>query len=107
MKIKNIFAKMQKTVLTREVAYAILTSELAEMREIGGEKMNTNMDILRGKIAEKKTTQEELATRIGIDPSTFYRKMKSDGVNFTVGQMHKIVEALNLTPAEAASIFLW
>lgn len=77
------------------------------MQVYGGEKMNTNMDVLRGKIAERKTSQEELATKIGIDPSTFYRKMKKDGVNFTVGQMHKIVEALELTPAEAATIFLW
>lgn len=69
--------------------------------------MQTNMDVLRGKITEKKITHEELAKKIGIDPSTFSRKMKSDGVNFTVGQMHRIVDALALTPSEAASIFLW
>lgn len=69
--------------------------------------MQTNMDKLRGKMAERKVTQEELAEQIGVDPSTFYRKMKAEGVNFTVGQMHKIVAVLNLSPAEAASIFLW
>ena len=68
--------------------------------------MKTNMDLLRGKIAERKTTQEELALKIGINPSTFSRKMSTDGVNFTVGQMHKIAEVLSLTPAEASSIFL-
>lgn len=69
--------------------------------------MSTNMDVLRGKMAEKRISQEELARKIGIDSSTFYRKMKSKGTNFTVGQMHKIVEVLNLSNEEAASIFLW
>lgn len=76
------------------------------MRE-GGEELSTNMEVLRGKIADRKITQEELARSIGIDPSTFYRKMKSEGANFTVGEMHKIVDVLNLTPNEAATIFLW
>lgn len=39
--------------------------------------MHTNMDKHRGKMAEKRITQEELAEKIGIDPSTFYRKMKT------------------------------
>lgn len=69
--------------------------------------MSTNMDILRGKMAERRITQEEMARKIGVDVSTFYRKMKSDGVNFTVGQMHKIVEVLKLSNEEAAAIFLW
>lgn len=69
--------------------------------------MSTNMDVLRGKMAERRISQEEMANRIGVDPSTFYRKMKSDGTNFTVGQMHKIVDVLKLTSEEAVSIFLW
>lgn len=69
--------------------------------------MHTNMDKLRGKMAEKKITQEELAEKIGIDPSTFYRKMKTEGTSFTVGQMHKIVDVLDLSSTEAAAIFLW
>lgn len=69
--------------------------------------MQTNMDKLRGKMAENKITQEELAETIGIDSSTFYRKMKFNGANFTVGQMHKIADALNLSPDEALTIFLW
>ena len=69
--------------------------------------MRTNMDKLRGKMAEKRITQEELAEKIGIDPSTFYRKMKTDGIDFTVGQMHKIVAVLDLSQSEATSIFLF
>ncbi len=69
--------------------------------------MNTNMDKLRGKMAERKITQEELSEQLGIDPSTFSRKMKADGINFTVGQMHKISSILGLSRKEAASIFLF
>ena len=69
--------------------------------------MSTNMDKLRGRMAELKLSPEDMAKEIGVDPSTFYRKIKSDGVNFTVGQMHKIVDVLHLTREEAASIFLW
>lgn len=69
--------------------------------------MSTNMDVLRGKMAERRVTREEMAKLVGMDASTFYRKMKSEGISFTVGEMHKIVEVLNLTPDEASTIFLW
>lgn len=69
--------------------------------------MSTNMDVLRGKMAEKKINASEMAQKIGVDTSTFYRKLKSDGMSFTVGQMHKIADVLGLTHDEAASIFLW
>lgn len=69
--------------------------------------MSTNMNILRGKMVEKQINAEEMAKKIGVDTSTFYRKMKSDGMSFTVGQMHKIAEVLCLTHDEAANIFLW
>ncbi len=68
--------------------------------------MNTNMDILRGKMVEKRINAEELSRRIGINTSTFYRKMRSDGESFTVGQIHKIVDVLQLSNSDAVSIFL-
>lgn len=69
--------------------------------------MCINMEKLRGRMAEMKMSPEAMAKEVGVDASTFYRKMKSDGINFTVGQMHKIVDVLKLTKEEAASIFLW
>lgn len=69
--------------------------------------MSTDMNKLRAKMADMKLSPEDMAREIGVDPSTFYRKIKSEGVNFTVGQMHKIVDVLKLTREEAASIFLW
>lgn len=69
--------------------------------------MSTNMEALRTKMSSLNISNEDMAKQIGVDASTFYRKMKSDGLNFTVGQMHKIVEVLSLTSEEAATIFLW
>ena len=74
--------------------------------EIGGGTVCTNMAKLKGKIAECGMTQEEVAERLGADSSTFSRKMKADGLSFTVEQMHKLVEILNMTPQEAIQIFL-
>lgn len=69
--------------------------------------MSTNMDILRGKMAEKKISVEDMAKAMGINASTFYRKMKADGSAFTVGQIHQVVNVLGLSHEEATSIFLW
>ncbi|HEQ6375643.1 TPA: XRE family transcriptional regulator [Streptococcus pyogenes] len=64
-----------------------------------------NVSKLKGKIAERNTTQESLADEIGIDKSTFYRKMKRDG-SFTIREANLIVSALALSKDEAMSIFL-
>lgn len=63
-----------------------------------------NVSRLKGKIVECNTTQEELATKIGIDKSTFYRKMKQDG-NFSIKEVNSIVSTLNLSKDEAMAIF--
>lgn len=68
--------------------------------------MHTNMAKLKGKIAERAMTQEEVAAKLGIDASTFSRKMSSEGLSFTVAQMHKLVEILEISPREAIQIFL-
>ena len=50
--------------------------------------MSTNMNLLRGKLKERSMTQQELAHKIGMDSSTLSRKLASDGLKFTVGEMH-------------------
>lgn len=67
--------------------------------------MNTNMQLLKGKIVERQTTQEAVADAVGIDRSTFYRKLKTDGMNFSIAEAHKIVAAIPLTKEEAIAIF--
>ena len=46
-----------------------------------------------------------MARELGVDPSTFSRKMASNGDSFSVGQMQRMVEYLQLTDEEATSIF--
>ena len=63
-----------------------------------------NVSKLKGKIIERNTTQEALAKDIGIDKSTFYRKMKQNG-SFSIQEVNLIVSSLNLSKDEALSIF--
>ena len=73
----------------------------------GGEPlMSTNMNLLRGKLKERGVTQQELAQKIGMDSSTLSRKLASDGLKFTVGEMHDIAATLKLSANECKSIFL-
>lgn len=64
------------------------------------------MDTLKlaGSIVEHGTTQEQVAKQIGIDRSTFYRKMQNG--RFFVDEARAIKKALNLSDEEASRIFL-
>lgn len=68
--------------------------------------MHVDINRLKGSIAASGMTQEAVARAIGVDNSTFIRKMKCQGVAFSVGQMHKLVDVLAISPEEAAHIFL-
>lgn len=61
---------------------------------------------LQHKIIEKNTTQEALAMSVGIDRSTFSRKLKSSGNAFTVGEMMKMMKVLSLSNEDTIRIFL-
>lgn len=65
--------------------------------------MNTQR--LKGKIVEVGTTQEAVADLIGMDRSTFYRKMKRAGNTFTVEEMNNMVKHIPLSTDEAIGIF--
>lgn len=64
-----------------------------------------NVNKLKGKIVEKGFNITELAKKIGIDPSTLYRKLGNNGTALTIKEADMIVKSLNLTLAEANSIF--
>ena len=68
--------------------------------------MRVDVAKLRGKIIERGMTQEKLAHEIKMDKSTFSRKMRSEALEFSVGDMHKIAYILNLSKKEAGEIFL-
>ena len=68
--------------------------------------MKVNMRLLNQKIDESGMTRDAVAKELGIDYSTFYRKMKEDGVSFSIGQAHKLSELLNLCQSDSSLIFL-
>ena len=67
--------------------------------------MIVNIARLKGKIVEHGNTQEAVASAIGMDRSTFYRKLKDGGEKFTIGEIHGIVNAVPLSRDEAIDIF--
>lgn len=67
--------------------------------------MVVNVQKLKGKIVEKCNTQECVADAMGMNRSTFYRKMKNGGIGFTIEDIHKMVTCIPLTQEEAIDIF--
>lgn len=67
--------------------------------------MRVDIDLLKKSIAASGKTKETVAKELGIDYSTFSRKMNSDALAFSVGQMHKMVDVLDLSADQAKSIF--
>lgn len=61
---------------------------------------------LRQKISESSMTCEEISEAIGINPSTYYRKMNAQGETFTIAQAKSLARVLRLSNVEASEIFL-
>lgn len=68
--------------------------------------MRVDVRKLKGKTVEAGSSGAKLAIALGIDESTYYRKLKTDGVAFTLGQVFRISDALSLSVEEAKDIFL-
>ena len=64
-----------------------------------------NVDKLKGVMKEKRINVETLASMIGIDRATLYRKLNSAGETFTIKEANQIVQILGLTREEADRIF--
>ena len=66
------------------------------------------MDVqaLKAKILSCGYNIVEFSDKVGIDRSTFYRRLDKDGNNFTIEEALRIKEVLSLTDSEAYSIFL-
>lgn len=64
-----------------------------------------NVKKLREKMREKGWNVENLSKVIGIDKSTFYRKLSNNGLEFTVKEVDIIAKTLKLTYDEVNEIF--
>lgn len=58
---------------------------------------------LKGKMVEKGKSVETISAEIGINPATFYRKLKNN--SFEINEAEKLVDLLSLTNEEAIAIF--
>ena len=67
--------------------------------------MQVNTRRIVGRIAELGLTGESVAKAIGVNPSTYYRKMAGGGEKFTIAQVQRLAELLDFTKDEAATIF--
>lgn len=57
------------------------------------------------KLIEERSTKQKVAVLIGIDRSTFYRKLKGAGKGFSIEEAQKIAEVVPLSNEEAIEIF--
>lgn len=64
-----------------------------------------DVSLLRAKMHERKMSVSALSESIGIDDSTFYRKLNESGEKFTVAQARAMAAVLKLTPEETSEIF--
>ena len=81
----------------------IKTQQVAFMRRKKGGVLMLDVQKLKGKIVEKGKSIEILSREIGINPSTFYRKLNNN--SFEIEEADKIVSVLSLSGAEATAIF--
>lgn len=64
-----------------------------------------NVNKLKGKIVECGLTVSQLAEKINVDRATLYRKLNSEGKNFTIEEADLIARILELSYKEVNSIF--
>ena len=61
--------------------------------------------MLKEYLKKRGISIDQIAKEIGMDRTTFYRKVKMNGAKFTIAEAREIVKALKLSEAEATDIF--
>lgn len=64
-----------------------------------------NTKKLKARMVEHDLSASEISKLIGMDRSTFYRKMQNNGENFTILEANAIANVLNLTKDDVNEIF--
>lgn len=64
-----------------------------------------NVNKLKGKIVENGLNVSQLAVSIGVDRTTLYRKLTSNGETLTISEAEKIAKVLNLSMEDVKAIF--
>ena len=76
---------------------------LRKCEKKGGDAVRT--DMLKDAMREKGVTVQDVIENLGINQSTFYRKLSRDGGSFTVEQAQKLAELLELDAKRTCCIF--
>ena len=64
-----------------------------------------NVEALKKCIRNRQKSIDSVARDMGVNRSTIYRKLQRQGESFTVEEVKKLTESLNLTEKEATDIF--
>ncbi len=64
-----------------------------------------NVERLREEMRKKSVTADAAAAAMGIDVATYYRRMNRQGTKFTVEEVSKLSELLNLSSKAMQEIF--
>lgn len=64
-----------------------------------------NVERLRDEMRKRSITPDAAAEAMGIDVATYYRRMNRQGTKFTVEEVSKLSELLNLSPRTMQEIF--
>ena len=67
--------------------------------------MAVDIQKLKGRIVEKSKNVNDVAKEIGIDKSTLYRKIKSNGSSLTIKEVTAIAKCLQLNYDDIKAIF--
>ena len=68
--------------------------------------MPVDVERIKIRMNEMDLTVKDVVNALGIDESTYYRKMANSGKTFSVQQAQKLSVLLDLTKQEASEIFL-
>ena len=68
--------------------------------------MPINVSLLKERIDQCGLTVKKVSSALGIDESTYYRKMACDGQTFSIAQVQVLTKLLGLSKKEASEIFL-
>lgn len=64
-----------------------------------------NVERLKDEMKKRSITPDAAATAMGIDVATYYRRLNRQGTKFTVEEVGKLSELLNLSPKVMQEIF--
>lgn len=64
-----------------------------------------NIERLKSALQSQNITIEQASEAIGMNPATFYRRINRNGEKFTVAEVGKLAELLNMSNKKMQDIF--